>query len=93
MGSHMLDSYLILLLLKTFIRLIHITYHNTDGLHHSFLVKKMMFSALKKMAIHGENWHFSVLKVGSWAMHCSSALQGSWATFSAETSHASARDA
>jgi hypothetical protein len=45
------------------------------------------------MAIHRVNWHFSALKVGSWAMQGSSAVQGSWTTFSAEMSQESARDA
>ncbi len=40
--------------------------------------KKMMFSALKKMANHGVNWDFSGLNVGNWA------VQGSWVTLSDE---------
>jgi hypothetical protein len=50
-------------------------------------VKKIDVFSAEKMAIHSVNWHFSALKVGSWAM------QGSWATFSAEMSQASARNA
>ncbi len=52
--------------------------HETSKKARKTQVKKLMFSALKKTAIHGVNWDFSELNVGSWA------VQGRWATFNGE---------